>query len=427
MNFTSFSNEDLEKLAKPEEYRKGLFIEVGGQIRKLSSVTKADGKEEDVYIPWAKESLFRAYGKDFVNGTIFPEMPKLDGETLKPDHINYKMVIGRRLNTYHPLPWKPISGPYWSHIGQLYRHIFEEQFELGLDYTQKLYIDPMAKLPLLLLISQENNTGKSTFCNFLKKMFGDNATGMNSEGLRSRFTSTWVNKLLVFVEEKLLDKDSDGDMIKNLVTGFTAQSEAKGKDRVEVPFFAKLVMTSNNIYTPIVLHEDDTRTWVREIKPLPPRVPGSHDFLTECEKEIPYFLDFLLHRKLSIECEDRLFFSPKRLRTPAWQRIVNSCRSNLEKQVAEKLLEIMNDCEIDTLRYSVANLLDMLSIEHIKTDRVQLKQLLAERWKLPTTSKEKERYDLYTPNIGGGQKYIRTSTTGKWYEFRKDFLCSLTV
>ncbi len=427
MNFTDFTKEQLENLAKPEDYRKGLFIEVGGQIRKLSSVTKADGEKEEIYIPWPKDSLYRAYGKDFVNETIFKEMPKLDGETLRPDHLNYNLVVDRYLNTYHPLKYKPMPGPDWRHIDELFHHIFENQYELGLDYVQILYTKPMQKLPLLLLLSRENNTGKSTFCNFLKKVFGDNATGMNSEGLRSRFTSTWVNKLLVFVEEKLLDKDSDCDMIKNLVTGFSTQSEAKGKDRKEVPLFAKLIMTSNNIYTPIVIHEDDTRTWIRDVPTLPKKVPGSPDFLTECEKEIPYFLDFLLHRQLSTQCEDRLWFSPERLRTTAWQRIVNACRSNMEKQLTEILLDIMDTFNIDVLRYSVVNIVEMLAIDKTKTDRVAVKQLLKDRWNLPMTDKEKERYDLYMPNLGGVQKYSRTSTTGKWYEFRKEFLQSLTV
>lgn len=427
MNFTDFSKEELDNLAKPEDYRKGLFIEVGGQIRKLSAVTNADGEKEEIYIPWPKDSLYRAYGKDFVNETIFKEMPKFDGETLKPDHLNYNLVVDRRLNTYHPLKYKPMPGPDWRHIDELFHHIFGDQYEMGLDYVQILYTDPMQKLPLLLLVSEENNTGKSTFCNFLKKIFGQNAIGMNSEGLRSRFTSTWVNKLLVFVEEKLLDKDSDGDMIKNLVTGFTTQSEAKGKDREEVPFFAKLVMTSNNIYTPIVIHEDDTRTWVRDIPSLPKKVPGSPDFLTECEKEIPYFLHFLINRQLSIPYEDRLWFAHERFRTAGWERIVNACRSNLEKQVAALLLDIMEYCGIDVLRYSVTHLVDTLALEKIKTDRVAIRHLLKERWHLPMTEKEKERYELYQPNVGGQERYIHTSTTGKWYEFRKEFLQSLTV
>ena len=196
-------------------------------------------------------------------------MPQLDGEDCVPDHINFKLVNGRYLNTYHPLKYQPMEGCNWNHIESLFQHVFGEQYELGLDYWQLLYLRPMQKLPLLLLVSSEINTGKSTLCNFASRFFGANVTGMNSDGLRNRFSSTWMNKLIVYVEEKLLDKDGDGELLKNLVTAFRGQSESKGKDRVEVPLFAKLIMTSNNENNPIIIHEDDTRVWVRKVPPLP--------------------------------------------------------------------------------------------------------------------------------------------------------------
>lgn len=40
-----------------------------------------------------------------------------------------------------------------------------------LDYLQLLYLYPIQKLPILLLVSEERNTGKSTFLNFLKAIF----------------------------------------------------------------------------------------------------------------------------------------------------------------------------------------------------------------------------------------------------------------
>ena len=47
-------------------------------------------------------------------------------------------------------------------------HIFGDQYELGLDYLQILYTMPQQKLPILLLVSEERNTGKSTILNFLR-------------------------------------------------------------------------------------------------------------------------------------------------------------------------------------------------------------------------------------------------------------------
>ena len=56
-----FYDEYLSALAKPETYFKGLFIEVAGQVRKLSEMPKADGTSEEVYKPWALDSIYRRY------------------------------------------------------------------------------------------------------------------------------------------------------------------------------------------------------------------------------------------------------------------------------------------------------------------------------------------------------------------------------
>lgn len=425
MDKEKFYDEYLSALAKPETYFKGLFIEVAGQVRKLSEMPKADGTSEEVYKPWALDSIYRRYGKDMAKDTIIKEMPLFDGETIVPEHLNYRPVIGRYLNTYHPLRYQPMEGGNWHHVERLLHHIFGDQYELGLDYVELLYLKPMQKLPLLLLVSKENNTGKSTFCNFLEKFFGQNVTGVNSDGLKNRFTSTWMNKLVVYVEEKLFDKEEDTDMLKNLVTAFRGQSESKGKDRVEVPLFAKLVMTSNNENNPIVIHEDDTRVWAIRVPQFDKNDPYEPNFLEECEKEIPYFMFSLKNRQLSTEREDRLWFRRDLIITEAWHRIVNYCRSSIEKQTAELMLTIMENCQVEVLRYSSTDLLKLLGLEKIKADRPAIKQLLKERWKM--TSPEKGRYDCYLQDFNCSEGFRANSVTGWFYTFQKSFLQKLTI
>lgn len=54
-------------------------------------------------------------------------------------------------------------------------------------------MQPRQKLPILLLVSEERNTGKTTFLNFLKSIFEDNATFNTNEDFRSKFNSDWLN------------------------------------------------------------------------------------------------------------------------------------------------------------------------------------------------------------------------------------------
>ena len=64
-----------------------------------------------------------------------------------------------------------------------------------MDYLQLLYLQPIQKLPILLLVSEERNTGKSTFLNFLKALFQNNVTFNTNEDFRSQFNSDWAGKL----------------------------------------------------------------------------------------------------------------------------------------------------------------------------------------------------------------------------------------
>ena len=44
-------------------------------------------------------------------------------------------------NLYEPISHTPAIGT-WEHIDMLVSHIFGEQYELGLDYLQLLYLQP---------------------------------------------------------------------------------------------------------------------------------------------------------------------------------------------------------------------------------------------------------------------------------------------
>ena len=81
-------------------------------------------------------------------------------------------------------------------------------------------------------------------------MFENNVTFNTNEDFRSQFNSDWAGKLLIVVDEVLLNRREDSERLKNLSTTFTYKMEAKGKDRTEVAFFAKFVLCSNNGYFP---------------------------------------------------------------------------------------------------------------------------------------------------------------------------------
>ena len=100
------------------------------------------------------------------------------------------------------------------------------------------------------MVSEERNTGKSTFLNFLKAVFQNNVTFNTNEDFRSQFNADWPGKLLIVVDEVLLNRREDSERLKNLSTTLSYKVEAKGKVRDEISFFAKFVLCSNNELLP---------------------------------------------------------------------------------------------------------------------------------------------------------------------------------
>ena len=170
----------------------------------------------------------------------------------------------------------------------------------------------MSSLPRKLLVSEERNTGKSTFLNFLKALFQNNVTFNTNEDFRSQFNSDWAGKLLIVVDEVLLSRREDSERLKNLSTTLSYKVEAKGKDRDEIAFFAKFVLCSNNEYLPVIIDAGETRYWVRKIDRLQ---TDDTDFLQKLKAEIPAFLYHLQHRQLSTEKESRMWL-PRHCCTP---------------------------------------------------------------------------------------------------------------
>ena len=237
------------------------YLRVGTTIYKRVQQPLSSGRSIEILLAWNVETLRQDFGKDYL-----ARIPKYDGFCTVPDHTNYRREIHGFLNRYEPIPFQPAEGDF-PHIRGFLSHIFGEQVEMGYDYLQLLYLRPLQRLPVLLLVSSERNTGKTTFLNLLKLIFGGNVTFNTNEDFRSQFNDDWAGKLLICVDEVLLNRREDSERIKNLSTARSYKAEAKGRDRREVEFFGKFVLCSNNERNPVLIEAAETRYWVRRIPP----------------------------------------------------------------------------------------------------------------------------------------------------------------
>ena len=391
------------------------FIRVGTTLYKLVNQPRLNGGYVKKRIVWNNETLRQDYGKHFL-----ATVPKYYGFCTVPDHVNYRPIVDKFLNLYEPIDHKPMEGDF-PFIRSLVKHIFGEQYELGMDYLQLLYLQPIQKLPILLLVSEERNTGKSTFLNFLKALFQNNVTFNTNEDFRSQFNSDWAGKLLIVVDEVLLSRREDSERLKNLSTTLSYKVEAKGKDRDEIAFFAKFVLCSNNEYLPVIIDAGETRYWVRKIDRLQ---SDDTDFLQKLKTEIPAFLYHLQHRQLSTEKESRMWFAPSLLHTEALQKIIRSNRNRLEIEMCELMRDIMASTGIDTLSFCCNDILTLLANSYVKAEKHQVRKVLQECWKL-TPAPNGLTYTTYQLNYNRECRYEPIRRVGRFYTVTRQQLETL--
>lgn len=391
------------------------FIRVGTTLYKLVNQPRLDGGYVKKRIVWNNETLRQDYGKHYL-----ATVPKYDGFCTVPDHVNYRPIVDKFLNLYEPIDHKPMEGDF-PFIRSLVKHIFGEQYELGMDYLQLLYLQPIQKLPILLLVSEERNTGKSTFLNFLKALFQNNVTFNTNEDFRSQFNSDWAGKLLIVVDEVLLSRREDSERLKNLSTTLSYKVEAKGKDRDEIVFFAKFVLCSNNEYLPVIIDAGETRYWVRKIDRLQ---SDDTDFLQKLKAEIPAFLYHLQHRPLSTEKESRMWFAPSLLHTEALRKIIRSNRNRLEIEMCELILDIMVSTGIDSFSFCCNDILTLLANTYVKAEKYQVRKVLQECWKL-TPAPNGLTYTTYQLNYNRECRYEPIRRVGRFYTVTRQQLETL--
>lgn len=385
------------------------YIRVGTVLHKIVRRPLISGDFIEEKIPWSYETLRQDYGKNHL-----PEIEKYDGFCMIPNHINYMQVYGTYLNQYEPINYIPSEGVF-PYIQMFLEHVFEEQYELILDYIQLLYLKPTQVLPIILLVSTERNTGKSTFLKFLKMIFGKNATFNTNEDFKSQFNADWANRLLILVDELLLNKMEDTEKIKNLSTAGDYKIEAKGKDRREIEFFSKFVLCSNNERNPIIIPKEEIRFWVRKVKSVENDITNLKQLM---EKEISHFLYFLQNRELSTQNESRMWFNPNMLETPALNKIKKYNSSKVEIEMASHCHEMMEFLGQTIYRCCPKDLLNIVQSAGLKADLNQIRNILKDNWGLQSV--HNSYYTFYWIKYDGEVDSMKRK--GRFLEIEKSFI-----
>jgi hypothetical protein len=308
------------------------YFRVGDDYFKFVLIPNKYKQNERKFLRRQKSTIIEDHNKNFTS-----YIPKYEAFCNVPDHVNFQQVFNNCFNVYTPFIHEPESGDC-PQIKEFLKHIFGDQVEIGLDYIQLLYQRPTQVLPILCLVSKENKTGKSTFIKLLKAIFTENCTIIGNEDLSNPFNSFWASKLIIACEESFIEKKTIIERLKALSTGDKITMNAKGRDQIEIDFFAKFILASNNEDTFIFASRDDVRYWVRKV----PVYSGKENvnLLQEMIDEIPTFLNFLNHRTMNTHQESRMWFNEHLLKTEALDKLIHNSRPGIEKELYEHLKTI---------------------------------------------------------------------------------------
>jgi len=387
------------------------FMRVGDEYYELVEVPTilGDDEVETKLMKRAKSTIKDDFGAD-----IFKNIPKYKAFTNMPSHTNYQQVIRNCYNKYAPFTHDAVEGD-WSVTKMFLEHIFGEHYEYGLDYIQILYQHPTQILPILCLVSKDNQTGKTTFLDFLKLIFGENACKVGNAELGNEFNSFTATRLLVMADETFLEKKTTIEKIKMLSTSNRVAMQRKGVDHEEMWHFAKYILVSNNEDNFIYASDEDVRYWVRKISTIKKQIP---DMLQILNDEIPAFLYFLNNRKISVPRVTRAWFDPALLETEALRRLRTASKPTAEKEIYNYIRSMFMEFKTGELKMTIYDLKERTVknkyednyIARILTENMKVeKSEKVQRYKIPrwtTDPMNEESIIRFDDSMPPGRPYI---------------------
>lgn len=308
------------------------YVRIGTNYYKRVAKEDRWGGESFELKDWNKDTITEDHTK-----TILKLIPKYDSFCLAPDNVNFNPVHKNRYNLYLPFPHQPhqsqVTPDMIPHSMQVMKHIFgsNNKLEEGFIYMKCLYEYPRQMLPIVVLLSEENKTGKTTFLDWIYMIFGDNSAFVNPESITSEFNSSYATKNILMFEEAFFAKQEANEKIKRLTTGKIIQVRNLYQSAFSMPLFCKLIMCSNKVYDFMRLDKKETRYFILEIKPVTGKINTKID---ECLfKEIPLFLRYLQQQPPIDFTQDRLVLTQKQTETTHLSVIKEESRSQAYKEI----------------------------------------------------------------------------------------------
>ncbi|MEO0896305.1 MAG: DUF5906 domain-containing protein [Bacteroidota bacterium] len=414
------------QLAHPDSFK---FLRVGCDYYKRITLVTHGGDMVPVMEPWKKGAISEDYPREFVQ-----QIEKYDTFVNIPDHSDefeqvYRLPDGSKLfNMYSPLPEKPLAGRFPT-IYTFIQHIFGDmklesgwpRYQLALDWLSILYNKPKAKLPIIALVSEENETGKSTFVNLLMWLFGENVVRLGNSDLTGEFNAHYIHKLVACIEEGLIEKQDTKEKLKSLSTADRDLLNAKFSTKTQIDVMLKFVITSNHPTKFIPLESSDNRFFVCQVPSFQKKDPKAKE---KMKREVPAFLYFLKNRKLKHPEEGRMYFKESLYKTPEFIRACQDSLPTLQRSIRDYVTDYFWRCSTTECHLTFKDLMHAMNMKG--NDRAYLKKILTEKMGIDAPTKNVRRDVFEWDDFA--QERRKKSKVGQFYTFRAEqFLTSAEI
>jgi hypothetical protein len=310
------------------------YFRVGCTYYKRIKKTDRHGIIRNEFKVWRKDEIILDHGKYFIK-----TVPHFDDFIMKPNNLTFELSINNCLNLYSEFLHIPKQGA-WVWTKRLIEHVFGDQYELGLRYLQILYLYPERSTVILALVSIERQTGKTTFLNWINALFGANVAVISSTDFISSFNSHYATKNIICIEETLLDKKLTIEKLKALATAKFVQINEKFVTPYKIPFYGKIILSSNNEDKFAIVEQEEIRFFVRKLGKPEFTNHAIEDNLLE---EIPAFLDYLNTLPPVDWSISRSGFTTDELKNGSLEAVVKESKSGLYKDLEEHFTDYFNN------------------------------------------------------------------------------------
>jgi len=377
------------------------YIRIGVNYYKIIKKTDRYDITETHLKVWNKDTLLTDYKRKFL-----PLIDRYDDFIMVPDNINYRPIVNKCYNLYSPFNHVPAPGEFtWTE--RLLRHVFGEQYELGLRYMQILYLHPDRQTVLLGLISRERGTGKTTFVNWMNMLFGANVALISSNDFMSGFNGHYATKNIVCIEETQFEKAVIMDKLKALSTQKFVLINEKNIHQYKLSYFGKIIMTSNFENRFAKIDKEEIRFFVRKLG-TPQFI--NHSIEDDLLKEIPAFLYYLQSLPPVDWSVSRSGFTAAELYNNELDEVVQESKSGLYKDLKMELTEFFENSDLDEFYATAKDIKERFFPHDHQVGLSYLRRVLREDFEM--MPEESFKYDPF------GQKSIGKKQ-GRPYKFER--------